>query len=201
MKLSFLLFLTSLLAVGCTAQTSQDKGAAQSPNKLTPQTQKPQPVPEPESGMKKLRDMALTTPPKEIGFDSSRADYKVYGVLMETGYPEGLATLVSLRDGTASLYLGHGGGVLGGISHEGVRKAATDFVKESEKYLGRMKGTKSFPYPAVGQVKFYLLTFDGVVTAEADENALGEGGHELSPLFYKGHEVLSQLRRMTEEEK
>jgi len=61
-----------------------------------------------------------------------------------------------------------------------------------------MKSTTSFPYPAVGRVKFYVLTFNGVVTAEAGKNELGEGKHGLSPLFYAGHEVITQLRQISE---
>lgn len=192
MKLGFLLFTASLLAAGCAAQTSRKK--------VVLPAQETRPAPEPTQMMKDLRDMYLTSPPKKFNFDSSRADYKVYGALMETAHPEVLATIVSLRDGNASLYLGYGGGVIGGFAHENVRKAATDFVKESEQYVAGMEGTKSFPYPAVGRVRFYLLTFEGVFTAEADEKALEERRHEMSPLFYKGHEVLTQLRLVAEKQ-
>ena len=39
---------------------------------------------------------------------------------------------------------------------------------------------------------------NGVVTAEADKNDLEEEKHELSPLFYAGHEVITQLRQIAE---
>ncbi len=64
--------------------------------------------------------------------------------------------------------------------------------------LTSMKSTTSFPYPAVGRVKFYVLAFNGVVTAEAAKNELGEEMHEVSPLFYAGHEVIAQLRQISE---
>ncbi len=157
-----------------------------------------QAVPEPVQAIKDLRNQLLTSPPETLGFSKPGSDSEVWGILMETGYPEALATLVSLRDGNASLYLGHGGGVIGGVGHENVRRAARGFVKESAKYLTSMKSTTSFPYPVVGRVKFYVLTFNGVVTAEADKNKLGEGKHGLSPLFYAGHEVITQLRQISE---
>ncbi len=157
-----------------------------------------QAVPEPVQAIKDLRSQLLTSPPETLGFSKPGSDSEVFGILMETGYPEALATLVSLRDGNASLYLGHGGGVIGGVGHENVRKAAMEFVKVSAKYQTRMKSTTLFPYPAVGRVTFYVLTFNGVVTAEADKNELGEGKHGLSPLFYAGHEVITRLRQISE---
>lgn len=52
-----------------------------------------------------------------------------------------------------------------------------------------MKATKSFPYPQVGRIKFYVLTREGVYTDEADENELVSGQHALSPLFLAGNDV------------
>ncbi len=157
-----------------------------------------QAVPEPVQAIKDLRSQLLTSPPETLGFSKAGSDSEVFGILMETEYPEALATLVSLRDGNSSLYLGHGGGVIGGVGHENVRRAAMGFVKESAKYLTSMKSTTLFPYPAVGRVTFYVLTFNGVLTAEADQNELGAGKHALSPLFYAGHEIITQLRQISQ---
>lgn len=193
-----LIIITAVLSKGC-ANVQEQKQNSQIP--IQDKMQNSQPVPEPTQVIKDLRNQILTSSPKELGFNNQNTNMKVYGVLMETGYPEAVATLVSLGDGNASLYLGHGGGVIGGIEHENVRKASIDFVKESEKYLSDMRNSKSFPYPNLGQLKFYLLTFDGVLTAEADEATLGEGSHKLSPLFYKGQDVITQLRKIYEERK
>lgn len=195
--ISFII-ITTALSNGC-ASAQEQKQNSQTP--VQDKMQKSQPVPEPTQVIKDLRNQILTSSPKELGFDNQNQNMKVYAVLMETGYPEAIATLVSIRDGNASLYLGHGGGIIGGIEHENVRKVSIDFVKESEKYLSNMQKTESFPYANLGQVKFYLLTFDGVVTAEADEAALGQGNHKLSPLFYKGQEVITQLRKLYVENK
>jgi len=48
----------------------------------------------------------------------------------------------------------------------------------------------------VGRV---CLTFAGGLTGEAEEQALGENRHRLSPLFYAGHEVITQLRLIDKE--
>ncbi|HLA80786.1 MAG TPA: hypothetical protein VJP78_04015 [Thermoleophilia bacterium] len=188
MKTTLLIVIVAVLTLGWLLSRTRSKD----------QRWSSQAVPEPVQAIKDLRNQLLTSPPETLGFSKAGSDSEVWGILMETGYPEALATLVSLRDGNASLYLGHGGGVIGGGGHENVRRAAIGLVKESAKYLTNMKSTTSFPYPAVGRVKFYVLTFNGVVTAEAGKNELGEGKHGLSPLFYAGHEVITQLRQISE---
>jgi len=56
--------------------------------------------------MKELRDRLLTSSPEEVGLSGEDAEAKVWGVLMEVALPSsGVSTIVSLRDGTASLYM------------------------------------------------------------------------------------------------
>jgi len=141
--------------------------------------------------MKGLRDRLLTSSPEELGLTGEDAKAKVWGVMMEVTFPTSAITLVSVRDGTASLYTSTGGGMLGGYA---AQKEARRFVAEAEKHLASMKPTKSFPYPEVGRLKFYVLTRDGVYTAEADENEVQDSWHSLFPLFVAGNEVLTVLR-------
>ncbi len=63
------------------------------------------------------------------------------------------------------------------------------------RFQDKLEPADSFPYPNVGRVKFYVLTFSGPLVADADESELEAKRHELSDLFYLGHEVLSELRR------
>ncbi|MFQ5917942.1 MAG: hypothetical protein ACE5I0_09060, partial [Candidatus Binatia bacterium] len=127
------------------------------------------PVPEPARIIRDLRTQVLTLSPEQIGISPSSAYPHVWGILMETGYPEALATLVSLADGTTSLYLGHGGGIIGGGDHENVRRATKAFLAVAEAHRESLAPTQSFPLPNVGRVKFYVLTFDGTLTADADQ--------------------------------
>lgn len=140
--------------------------------------------------MKELRDRLLTSSPEEVGLSGEDAEAKVWGVLMEVALPEGIATLVSIRDGTASLYTSTGGGILGGYT---ARKEATQFVTEAEKHLASMKPAKSFPYPEVGRVKFYVLTRGGVYTAETDQKEAQDPRHPFYSLFLDGNKVLAVL--------
>lgn len=175
------------------------------PGPVNSQTKKPESQTTPSEpsrqmaeGMKGLRDMLLTSSPEEIGLSKEDAKAKVWGVLMEVAFAEGVGTIVSVRDGTASLYTNTGGGVLGGYS---AQKEAKRFVAEAEKHLARMKITKTFPYPSIGKIKFYVLTREGVYSSEAGEEELVNGQHALSPLFRAGNDVMTGLRTATERAK
>jgi hypothetical protein len=43
-------------------------------------------------------------------------------------------------------------------------------------------------------VRFYLLTFTGIQTSEVNEAEVIEKHHGLSALFFRGQEVISQVR-------
>jgi hypothetical protein len=153
-------------------------------------------APEPVEIYKGLRERVLTSKPEELGIEG--AGSKAYGVLMEIGLSNGLASIASFGTGDASLYAGTGGGILGGGGFPAVNRAARALVAEADKHLPRMALTKEFPYADVGRIRFYVLTRDGVYTAEAVADELARGQHALSPLFCAGNEVITQLRLNTE---
>lgn len=160
----------------------------------------PNPV-QPVDIFHKLRDQILSLDPAEVGMAPSASMPNAWGILMETAYPEAFATLVSLADGTTSLYFSNGGGIIGGGQHAHVAEATRLFVAAAEKAIHAMTLSESHPLPAPGRVRFHVLTYRGSYTAEADENDLGNHRHVLSPLFYAGQEVITQLRIMRDSKK
>jgi hypothetical protein len=146
---------------------------------------------------KGLRNRLFTLSPEELGLSGEDAKAKVWGVLMDVSVPSGTATLVSVRDGTASLYTSTGRGIiLGGYT---ARDEAKAFVSAAETSLKHVRPTKTFEYPAVGLEKFYVLTREGVLAAEAKPEDLLKKEHELSPLFRAANEVLTRLRLASQE--
>lgn len=133
-----------------------------------------------------------------FGLPPPTAESAAWGVLMEMGYPEGTATLVSLIDGNASLYFSGGGGVIGGGHHEPVSVAARNFVRLASAKLPGMDAAATQPLPPAGLTAFYVLTDHGPRTLSAPEEELGEGQHAMSDLFYAGQEVITQLRVISE---
>ena len=123
-----------------------------------------------------------------------------YGALMELGLSTSVVTLVCFANGDASVYYKTGGGMIGGLSHDPVCKAAKEFVDLAEKALPRMTATTEQPLPEADRVRFYLLSPKGIFTAETDREGLGEDpGNELSALYYKGQEVVTQMRQVQEQ--
>jgi hypothetical protein len=152
----------------------------------------------PEEAYMRLRLEALGTVAARLGLPGELKPTDPYGVLMEMGIPKSVVTLAAFADGDARLYYKTGGGMVGGVSHESVRKAAQEFVALSRKVLGRMTKTTEYPLPAPDRVRFYVLTPRGVFTTETDRQRLGETASDLSTLFYSGQEVVTQMRQVQE---
>lgn len=141
-----------------------------------------------------LRHQALTGTRETFNLDTVATANTPWGVVMETGFTEGYFSLVALSDGSASIYLSSGGGSIGGRAHETIRRASEAMVAVAAQFQPQATVTKEFPLPKEGQTVFYLLTDAGVFTASAPEEDLGEERHAWAPLFYAGHEVISQYR-------
>jgi len=144
-----------------------------------------------------LRNMVLTTRPEALGLRP--ADNEIWGVMMETGFTNAVVTLVALADGTASVYLSNGGGTIGLGPKRGPGRAGKELIALAQQFVVHAKPTSSFPLPQPGFMRFYLLSGNGVLAAEANANDLAQGGQSLSPLFYKGQELLYEIRMVEEE--
>ena len=117
----------------------------------------------------------------------------VWGVLMETGYPQGPVTLLTIGDGTASLYFPTGGGVLGSGANADVRAAGTLLLITAHAMKSALSPAQSTDFPGRGRVRFFVLTVSGVLTAD-DEQSLGRGSGPLSTIFHAGQAVIAQIR-------
>jgi len=158
-------------------------------------------IPEPDQVYLQLRTRIIHLEPGEVGLSPSNTAPHVWGVMMETGYKVGSASLVCLADGTTSLYYSTGGGMLGSAEYTPVSEASKALVSQAEDHLNHFLSGNEFPLPEVGQVSFILLTFSGLHTAEVPEKTLAAGKHLLSPLYLKAHETLEQLRLLAEKKR
>lgn len=147
---------------------------------------------------RELRAMFLSTKADSLGIKPNTEYPRVFGVAMDWPIGEHIATLVSLSDGTASLYSTSTFGIIGGVGHASVKSAAQRFVKTADRYLSDTAVTTAHPYPGKENVRFYLLTFDGLRTIEAEAAPIYSGQGKFSPLFGDGQAVLTELRKVTE---
>ena len=139
-----------------------------------------------------LRESVFTSDPVKVGITPTPGE--AWGIIMDIGHPKAVISILSLADGSASIYVSTGGGHIGGQGQPAIREAAMAFVHSATASLGRLKRTSEHPLPRAGYTRFYVLTPEGLFGAEAAEKELSENRHELSPLFYAGHEVISQFR-------
>ena len=140
-----------------------------------------------------LRTNIFSMDPAELNILRAHSA-QVWGVLMETGFSKGIATLVAIADGGVSLYYSTGGGIIGVGEHEGPRKANESLLAFVPDFLKYAERTTEYPTPEQGQTRFYFLTFDGIFTAEDKADDLGNNRRPLSPLFHKAHELITQAR-------
>ncbi len=159
----------------------------------------PKPAKPPEEVYAGLRKEALETSSMNVGMAGQIQDDEPYGLLMEMTIANSVVTLACFGSGDASVYYQTGGGMVGGVSHEPVRKAAKEFVAQAKPVLPRMKKTNEYPLPGPDSVRFYVMTPKGVFTTETSRQSLGDSRNALSALFYSGQEVVSRMRQVQEE--
>lgn len=148
----------------------------------------------------RLRGQVLRLDPADAGMPPTPGSPRIWGGMMEMGYPKGAATLVCLRDGTTSLYTSSGGGIIGGGEHAPVVSANAVFLAGLAAHLVTMRPNTDESLPTAGRVVFRVLTYDGPLTSEAASDDLGYGRSLLSPVFYAAHQVITELRLISEQE-
>jgi hypothetical protein len=92
-----------------------------------------------------------------------------------------------------SIYLGTGGGFIGGV-HEPIRTTAKQMVSAAAEYQHQMNRTSTFPLPKRGEVIFYVLTDAGVFTGRASQEELASGHHTFSKPGNAAQAVITAYR-------
>ncbi|OZG72669.1 hypothetical protein BTA51_14160 [Hahella sp. CCB-MM4] len=142
-----------------------------------------------------LREMVFSISAADIGIDRENYPLPVWGTVMETGFSDsGYYTLVVLADGTVSLYLSNGGGIIGAGTHENVQQPAGRFLVFSKDFYDLAQPSGSHAVPEANHVNFYFLTDEGIYKYGAPEETLWKGEDPFSPLFLAGHAVISEIR-------
>ena len=146
-----------------------------------------------------LRSQVLNLDPNSVGIQPVGSGVATWGCVMDTGYQNGVATLVCLRDGTTSLYTSSGFGIIGGGSHQSVLGENARLLAVLEEHLDQMAPSKDHAVPREGRTIIRALTFAGQRMIEAQEDDLENGRSALSPVFHAAHAVMTQLRLIHDE--
>ena len=134
-----------------------------------------------------LKQIPFNPPPKGEGV--------ITGVVVDMALERGVATVVSLVDGSTSLYTVGGGGVVGGGSVEPIGLASEALVYAAERDVEQVPPVTSDDrsLPPTGYVRFWLLTYAGVRMAEARADDI-DRDHPLWRLHLGAQEVITNLR-------
>ncbi len=137
------------------------------------------------------RTRALTRRSADLGLRRV-AGRPVWGVVMEKGAQGGATTVIATDDGAATK-LTSTGETIHLTKDDWPYSAATRLIGSAGDFFFECSPAWAYPLPGNSMVRFYLLTFDGVMTAEAAEGELMSGGHPLSDLYYAGDDVFFLL--------
>ena len=141
--------------------------------------------------------MVLTLDPAKAGLAPSDALPHVWGVVMDIGAEHGWASLVTLADGTTSLYTSGGGGVIGGGAHEPVVEASTRLLTLVEANLDLFEATDDLDPPGAGQTRLLVLTHEGTRSGSSSTAELTALEGPLAPLYVSANDLLTALRLAT----
>jgi hypothetical protein len=118
-------------------------------------------------------------------------------VVMDWAVKYGVATVVAISDGSASIYYSGGGGSIGGgYGRPAIRDAALHAVSIASKFLEYMQLTDNFPLPESGGVTFYIVTERGVFIAKASVELLSTNRHPLSELGNSMQTIITEYRML-----
>ena len=148
-----------------------------------------------------LRNMVLTLDPAEVAMAPTEALPHVWGMVMDIGAEHGWASLVTLADGTTSLYTSGGGGVIGGGAHQPVVEVSRHLLDLVEANLSLFEETEDLDPPGNGQTRFLVLTYQGTLGGSAPTEELTSLKGPLAPLFVSANDLLTALRLATESSK
>jgi hypothetical protein len=146
-----------------------------------------------------LREMALNASADQIGISISEGEHGVWGVIADISMQGGSATVVAFADGTASMYWGTSGGIIGGQSHEKVRDSARTVVRAMDSCAAQMHPSGVHELPRPGYVRFYAHSRSGLLSSDellADSLASGTG--TMSGCFSAVNDLITELRQLSE---
>jgi hypothetical protein len=142
-----------------------------------------------------LRDAVLNLDPSSVGIHQSPDVPTVWGLVMDWTLDDAVATVVSLADGTTSLYLSSGGGSIGAGEHPAAAAASISALRVAEGMIDDLPRATESPVPAGGRTALTLMTFSGLRRFEDDNAAFENGRSKLSPVANAMQEVIHEIHR------
>jgi len=119
---------------------------------------------------KGLRDQALNA--VSLGMAKPPAEHSnVYGMVIDIPQGGGYVTLVAMGDGSTSMYVSNGGGIIGaGQKYPDVTKASQALLVRAQHCLNSFILEPSNNLPSAGIARFHVLTESGKLCLDITED-------------------------------
>jgi hypothetical protein len=143
-----------------------------------------------------LREQALGFGSEEIKAPPVVDGGRMLGVVMDMGYDTAVVSIVGLADGTASMYISNGGGMIGLGDNPPVAAAAKRWVEVAEEAAPVLVERGDDELPPDGEIRFNVLTTGTPLEAQVPESELATGTHPLSALYAAGQELIGEIRKV-----
>lgn len=157
-----------------------------------------QPKPSPKSPTEIMREMRLQWLTGKPASEASTPKDDVTAVLMDWPLDEQTVTILASAGGDASVYTTGTFGIIGGIGHENVRKAAVAFVRCATQHLRLSSPTTDFSYPDRHHIRFYFVTGSGVRSVSFAVPEVEKSTTNAHDLYAHGQAVLTEMRQITQ---
>jgi hypothetical protein len=148
--------------------------------------------------MRELRIQWLTRKPS---IDPEVKKDEVSAVLMDWPLDQATVTVLASSAGDASIYSTGTFGIMGGIGHENVRKAAISLIECAKMHLSLASPTSDYSYPDPSHIRFFFVTKSGVLSVTFPATEVEKTGTDAYDLYAHGQAVLTELRQITQKQR
>ena len=150
------------------------------------------------SGTWAVREKLLSAKPSDFGLAPTPELPRVWAAMMEMRMSKATVSLVAVAEGSTSLYISTGGGVIGAGEQDSVRDANRKLLAFIETGLDLFVPMERPPDVIDRMVSFVVLTYQGMRGARDEEKKLQDRRSPLWPAYYLAQDVIAAMRVATE---
>jgi hypothetical protein len=144
-----------------------------------------------------LRTLWLSSDPSKLGLHPTPVLPHVWGAALELRVGrvgEAVVFLAAVAEGSVSMYLSTGGGIIGGGQHAAIRAAGQRFLEAVESSLSQFEPHESFAPVRPERASFIAQTYQGKLGADVLEADAQLGTNPLSGCYGAAQDLITQLR-------
>ena len=105
----------------------------------------------------KFRNLIINLDPDKFKSTEQHKAPGVWGIMVDISLPEMIFTVVTIIDGTTSVYASSGAASLGFGDHPKIAKMSQDLLTMANKYTGDFKLVSDCPLPSKNMIRFYTF--------------------------------------------